>query len=810
MSDTPDSLPPEQAPIPSPSHRLRNTILTVAAGLGVVTAVGGVVLAVWGNKIVTALLLPRVTASVDEAIKRPTELGDVEGFSFWGVRLGKSVIPPTESDLSSITVDEIEVKVGLRSLIFQQIAKSDIILVRPNVSLVQAEDGTWTDFELPEASETESRIKSEIQSIKVEDASVSAVPYTDPAAAAIVERRPVQLEDTDVLIEFFGENAREVTFEATGELDSGEFDINGEGNLDAQAVKAAVQIDDVPVAGINVFLPDSIGLASGELDGNLTLATALEDGKLDESATDVKGVASLQDGELRSSQLSAPVEDIRSQLVFKGQRVTVEDTSLALDDVILTASGDVDWEAGYDLEAQIPEITIAKAQALGDFDLPVVADGAFQLDVQVTGELDKPQAQGQLASLQPLLIDQVNFESATADFDFDVARSQFDLNELRLLPQVGGLVIATGQLDLSDLDELTFELEAQADNLPADTFAQLYDVAVPENLTIGNLSADIQATGNLDSPVATAQFQLSESDFPATGEMTLVNNTLALDNTLVQVSGGTVNAAAVLDLDSLIFELDARATNIATDALAQKYGVAVPEDVVIGNLSANIDAAGELRSPTAFAQFQLSESDFPGTGEIAFANNIVTLDNTQLFVADGTLSANASLNIDSRNFQADVATRRIPIQQFTDQAEGLLSANISASGNLDALDVGSIQLAGDAAIANAQVQLTETSAPLLERGDWTTAFRLEGDSLAVDYFNAPGVYADGTIGLDLNQSNPIDDLNLYVALQSFDLQPLNSFAPQTVSDYARSMDSPALKVSSQGRCQTRRLLAIPD
>ncbi len=789
MPDTPDPLPPEQAtPEQSSSHsshRLRNTLLTVAGGLGVVTAVGGVVLAVWGNRIVTALLLPRVTASVDEAIARPTELGDVEGFSFWGVRLGKSVIPPTETDESSITIDEIEVKVGLRSLIFQQIAKSEIILVRPQVLLVQSEDGTWTDFELPEPDEAESRIKSEIQSIEIEDASIEAVPYTDPDVAAIVQRRPVQLSDADVLVEFFGEEAKELTFEAAGALDSGRFDINGSGNLNTQAVKATVQADDVPVAGVNVFLPDSVGLSSGELDANLTLVTALTEGEIDQEITDIKGVASLQDGELRTSQLFAPVEDIRSRLVFKGQAVTVEDTSLELDDVIASASGDVNWEEGYDLGVRVPEITIAKARSLGGFDIPVAAEGAFELDVQVSGELDEPQARGRLASLQPLLIDRVDFQSATADFE--VTRSQFDLNQLRLLPQVGGLVVARGELDLSDLENLTFDLEAEADSLPADTFAQIYDVAIPENLTVGNLSADIQAAGDLNSPTATAQFQLAESDFPATGEIALANNTLILNNTLVQVTNGTLNAEAILDLDSLAFELEAQATNISTDALARDYGISVPEDTVIGNLSADISATGvadDLRSLTAFAPFRLSESDFPGTGEVALANNIVTLDNTLLRVAEGSLSAVASLNIDSRDFQADVATRSIPVQQFTDQAEGLLSANILASGNLDALDLGSIQVAGDAVIANAAVQLTAASEPLLDRGDWTTAFRLQGDSLAIDYFNAPGVYADGTIGLDQNQPNLIDDLNLYVSLDSFDLQPVNSFAPQTVSDYA--------------------------
>ncbi|EDX86152.1 conserved hypothetical protein [Synechococcus sp. PCC 7335] len=783
MSDTPDSAPQEQAPRPHSSHRFRKTLLTIAGGMGVVAVAGAVVIAVWGNRIVTALLLPRVTASVDEAINRPTELGDVTGLTFWGVRLGKSVIPPTETDLSSITVDEIEVKIGLRSLILQQIAKSEIVLVRPDISLVQSEDGTWTDFELPESEEAESRIKSEIQSIKIEDASVTAVPFIDPDLPAIVPREIVQVRDTDVLVEFFGEGAKEFTFDAAGELDSGDFALNGNGNLNTQTVKAAVRADDVPVTGVNIFLPDSLGLVSGELDGNLTLLTALVDGGLDESVTDIKGVASLQNGEFLASQLSAPVEDIRSQLVFKGQSVTVEDTSLELDGVSAIATGDVDWEEGYDLRAQIPAVTLDNVQRLGNFDLPVAANGTFELDVQVTGEIDEPQAQGQLASLAPLQVDRLDLQAATANFE--VTRSQFDLNELRLLPQVGGLVVASGQLDLSDLDNLSFALEAEADNLPADTLAQIYDVTVPEDLTIGSVSADIQAAGNLDSPIATAQFQLSDSDFPATGEVALVDNTLVLDNTLVQVSGGTLNAAAVLDLDSLLFELDAQATNIATDALAQTYGFTTPEDLVIGNLSADIKAGGELRSPTAFAEFQLSESDFPGTGEVAFANNILQLDNTQLRVAEGTLSATALLDLDSRNFQADVATQRIPIQQFTTQAQGLLNANVSASGNLDALDVGSIEVVGEAAITNAQLQLTDTSEPLLAQGDWTTAFALQGNSLAIDYFTAPGVYADGTIGIDLDQPNPIGDLNLSVALESVNLRPFNSFAPQTVSDYAQ-------------------------
>ena len=748
MSDTPELTPPDPTPpgqtSPNqtppnqmstgspppprdPSNRWLKWLLRVGIGLGSVVAVGGVVFVVWGDRIVTQLLLPRVATSVDEAIKRPAELGDVEGFSFWGVRLGKTVIPPTETDKTSITVDEIEVTVGLRSLIFQQTLKSNVVLVRPNVSLVQAKDGEWTELRLPEASETEQRIKLEIQSIQVEDAQLTAVPYVAPdseapdseqpgveaGAKAVVARQSVEVSDADALIEFFGEEAQEISFELTGDVrvdgeedtdgdgtsernadESGTLAVNGEANLDQQAVKANVRVNNLPAAGANLLLPDSLGIRSGVLDANLTATAAMtEDGALDESAVDVKGTARFREGVFLASTLPAPVSDVQSQLVFKGRSVSLEETSLQLNDTVLTAAGAVDWEKGYDLTAQIPEISVAEVQALADVELPVAVDGAFRLDVAVAGELEKPTLAGKLASLQPLVIDQLTLAAVSADFDLsryvegNRLPTRFDLNELQARPQAGGLVVATGQADLTDLENPVFQLVADAD-LPA-------------------------------------------------------------------------------------------------DALALTYGVELPEDVVLGNLTAEIQAGGDVRSQTAFAQWQLAESTFPGTGEITLADNLVALDNTRLQVAGGTATAEALLDIESRDWQAAIAAEQIAVEQFTTQAQGLLNADIEAAGNLNALDLNAIEAEGTALIADAQIQLNPTSEPLLDRGDWTTAFRWEGDAIAVESFSAPGVQADGTIGVDLAQPNLIDALNLNVALRSVDLQPLNSFAPPSLTDYGQ-------------------------
>ena len=64
----------------------------------------------------------------------------------------------------------------------------------------------------------------------------------------------------------------------------------------------------------------------------------------------------------------------------------------------------------------------------------------------------------------------------------------------------------------------------------------------------------------------------------------------------------------------------------------------------------------------------------------------------------------------------------------------------------------------------------------------------EGDRIAVDAFTAPGVSgADGTIGVDFASAGalPVDRLNLNVALDSYNLSPLNGFLPPTASQYAQ-------------------------
>ncbi|MGF1461226.1 MAG: translocation/assembly module TamB domain-containing protein [Leptolyngbyaceae cyanobacterium] len=804
MSNSPDPSPIESADDANEQRRA-SLLLKLVAGLGVVVAASGLAAVVWGDRVINTQVLPWVETEVAKAIGRPVEIGNVQGLSFWGIRLGKSTIPPTETDATFLAAEEVGVRVDLGALIFQRKIKPDIVILSPEVNLIKSEDGQWIEFELPEPIEREPRLKTEVQSITVRDARVKAS-YAVQDEADIVVRGPFEVAEVDVVATFEGEDSQRAIFEVAGNIDSGTFDIDGEANLATQVMNTHVRLQDVPVAGANVLLPALVGLNSGLLNTNLTATAALtEEFQLDLDALEVQGTAQLREGEVLISELAVPVRNIQSRLRFQGQRVTLEETGLQIEDVTLAAQGQVDLEAGYDLTARIPAVSIADLQAIADIELPVAANGTFQLDAQVQGEVMEPRVRGRLTNQGPVRIDQLDL--ATVAATFALTRSEFDLAELRVVPEAGGLVLAQGQAELQDVTDPTFELAAQVD-VPVDAYAELYGVSLPEPTVLGNFTADLQAAGDLTAQTATGQWQLADSSFPGQGELALADNQLVTELRITPQDGGVVTAQGQADLTELAqpqFQLTAQVADIPVDAYAATYGVTLPADTVVGTLSADLQAAGTLATQSAFAQWQLSESSLPGGGELTLTDRQLVADNTRLRVADGRVTANAVADLESGDWQAAATTAQVPIQQFVTQAEGLLTADVTAAGNLYDFDLATIQAGGNATIADAQVQLTATSAPLLERGDWRTAFAWQGDQIAVESFSAPGIQVDGTIGVDFSQAIPLGAIALNVTLREFDLQPLNSFAPAPVSEYAQLRGLTSFTGQLTGTLQTPQL-----
>ncbi|WP_017297891.1 translocation/assembly module TamB domain-containing protein [Nodosilinea nodulosa] len=250
---------------------------------------------------------------------------------------------------------------------------------------------------------------------------------------------------------------------------------------------------------------------------------------------------------------------------------------------------------------------------------------------------------------------------------------------------------------------------------------------------------------------------------------------------IVPAEGGFITGQGQVDLANLknpSFDLDVQA-DLPGDALAALYGVTLPNQAVIGPVQVTGRGQGTLADPQALVTFQLPESTYPGRGRAAYRNSTLVVDQTQFQVEQGTVNATALARFDRGTWSADITTADVPIERFTDQARGLLNATVTASGSLRNLDLAAIQASGTATLADAEVAIAPNSPSLLERGDWTTAFRWAGNGVQVERFNAPGVRASGFIATDLGATPPIDTVDLKVQLSAYDLRRLAPFIPET-------------------------------
>jgi translocation and assembly module TamB len=248
---------------------------------------------------------------------------------------------------------------------------------------------------------------------------------------------------------------------------------------------------------------------------------------------------------------------------------------------------------------------------------------------------------------------------------------------------------------------------------------------------------------------------------------------------VVPAEGGLITGQGQVDLadlanPSFAFDLEA---DLPGDALAARYGVALPNQAVIGSVQAVGQLGGSLTNPEGVVRFQLPEATYPGGGQATLRDSVLVIDQTRFQVEGGQVDATALARLDRGDWSAEVTTANVPLERFTNQARGQLSAVINASGNLQTLNLAAIEASGTALITEAEVALAPGAPSLLERGDWTTAFRWVGSGVEVERFDAPGVTAAGFIATNLAATPPIDTVNLDVQLRAYNLERLAPLIP---------------------------------
>ena len=364
-------------------------------------------------------------------------------------------------------------------------------------------------------------------------------------------------------------------------------------------------------------------------------------------------------------------------------------------------------------------------------------------------------------------------------------------------------VNASGTVDLRS----GYALTAQIPPTTLDAIQESVNLDLPIE-TSGAIEAMVSVTGPLNRP----RLQGTVRNRDPLQVDRLVANSLAAEFTLTpplltvnQLAitpevGGEIRGNGQINLErgiGILFDVDVQ--ELPTDAIAALYDLPLPDALQLGALNSTIELFGGATNLQATAEWALPNATYPSRGKVVYGDQVLRVRDTAIQVEQGTLNATATALLDQDQWNANVAIRDIDVQDFLPQSQGRLRTDVELSGRLSQLTPDAIALAGTATLADAALAFSPEGPPVLDPGDWDTAFRWTGTGLDIQRFAAPGLQANGSIETNLQGPITLDtlvtQLDLNVDVAPYELNRLYGFIPQTIRTRLDSQIAPYIGAS---------------
>ena len=120
-----------------------------AITIGVGTLIVGTVAAVGTWMFINRGLTPLLERRLSILLERELELGDLEGLSWNGLRVGPSVLNATDTDPTYVTADAVEVGFNPLAVLFERELDIDLQLIGASGYLEQHPDEGWIGVDIP-------------------------------------------------------------------------------------------------------------------------------------------------------------------------------------------------------------------------------------------------------------------------------------------------------------------------------------------------------------------------------------------------------------------------------------------------------------------------------------------------------------------------------------------------------------------------------------------------------------------------------------------------------------------------------------
>lgn len=327
-----------------------------------------------------------------------------------------------------------------------------------------------------------------------------------------------------------------------------------------------------------------------------------------------------------------------------------------------------------------------------------------------------------------------------------------------------------------------YDLTAEAiEPVPVQNVLDTFEISSPVPLD-GELTANLRVEGALEQPVLvgtattvntaeidqvdfsniTTQFRLSVA-----GEVPTV--TFPEIRAIPQAGGQIIGEGQLQlgEVPNVAFTF--AAANVPGDAIARLYDVSPA--ITIGDVAATARVVGTTSDLQTIVQFQLPEATYPGQGELVIANGGNILLRDAVFnVAGGVVEATGQLA--EGQFQATIDAAQVQLNQFSEDLRGQLSGTLQLAGSTANFQPSNLQAEG-------QLRFSEGLAVIQD--PLTAQVRWNGEQIIVQQATAPGLVASGTVDVQLEGTPQIEQFNLAVQTEDYNLQDLGLGLPQNVA-----------------------------
>ncbi len=671
--------------------------ITAASVLGVGT-IGFLVTSAW----VAQNLSPTIAKQLTKSLGREVTLGQLENIGLNEINFGASSLAANQTSASKVAIKGIDIRFDPLALLWRRTLKPDITILEPNLYLEQDAQGNW--LQLPtQPPEPPGFIKTEIQGVHIRKARGTVVPFST--------KKSISFQDVDFNTAFQNKNSKiqAVNFDGQGAIDPAAGTTSGQkakiaiqghssitygasGAIAAPATHVEINGQSLNVAMAHGLLKiPAVDLQKGIIDGNISLDLQPHQPLV------VQGVVQVHQATIQVVHVPQLFEQASGTVKILPQSVQLENVTTLYGQLPGKIAGKIDFQQGYDLQAQIAPVPVALVTQTLKVRSPVTLAGQVSARLALTGKLQQPVLSGQAKTTTTAQVDRVLFNQVASDFV--VKDGKCLLSGISASPTVGGAVKGYGEISLTDQPQLHFDF--QGDRLPANVLAITYGQPLP--IAVGLTSLTGQVFGSASNLTTDLKIQAPQAAYPSSANLRISpQGAVQIQQARVKIAGQEISGVG--NINQGRWQLKVQVPKIDSQKLA---ALATPVSGQVSILPAFL--VGQLSGQMLISgQTQGNHDSLQGQGRL------------QLQTKAGNIQV-TSLRLVKGQWQGDIQTNELLLAKIDPQLFGKLSGKFQIAGDINSTTPEKITAIGSGAIALGQGKITGQNLKLAQ-GKWHGEF----------------------------------------------------------------------------------------